>query len=462
MIKPLYRTHVFAILWAALAAILIVGCKDNTSEPALTPTAADYGHEAISRWNEVFLQIERHAAGYRPGPAPRALAYIGLATYEATIAGLPECNSLATQFAGLSIPVADPNVAYHWPSVVHGVHAALLRRFFATSEAQYRALIDDLESELTASFKAQYDPALVDASIAYGQSVAAAVWDWSKTDLIGHDAFLDPFSNYVWQDHYQGDGDWAPTFPGPGKPMFPFWGKARTFAILETDKLCVKPLDYSDAPNSPLFVQAMEVYVRSGTNRTVLDKWIAEFWSDDLLDVTFSPGPRWIAIADQVYANTQTNLAAAIVCNAKIGLALNDAAVACWHSKYYYNVERPESYIQREIDPTFEPPLNHPYTGATGITPSFPAYPSGHSTMGAAAAEVLSSMFGYNYSMVDKCHDFRSEFEGTARVFGSFYEMAEENAISRIALGVHFRMDCEEGVNLGLRCGRRVNDLPWK
>ncbi len=458
----MHRSYFMGLLWAFLVAILIVSCKDNENLPDSTSSAADYKHDAVSRWNEVFLQIERHAAGYRPGPAPRALAYIGLATYEATIAGLPEYNSLATQFAGLSIPTADPNIAYHWPSVVQGVHAFLVRRFFATSEAQYLAMIDALELELTASFKSQYDPALVDASMAYGQSVAAAVWDWSKTDLIGHDAFLDPFSNYVWQDHYQGDGDWIPTFPGPSKPMFPFWGKVRTFAIQETDKLCDEPLAYSDAPNSPLFVQAMEVYVRSGSNRVYQDKWIAEFWSDDLLDVTFSPGPRWIAIADQVYAIEQANLATAIVCNAKIGLALNDAAVACWHSKYYYNVERPESYIQREIDPTFEPPLNHPYTGATGITPSFPAFPSGHSTMGAAAAEILSSMFGYNYSMSDKCHLGRNEFLGQPRVFGSFYKMSEENAISRLALGVHFRMDSEVGVDLGLRCGRRVNDLPWQ
>jgi membrane-associated phospholipid phosphatase len=451
-----------AVFFAFLALFLIVGCKNTepTTEPVAT--AADYDHSVLSRWSDVFLQIERHAAGYRPGPAPRALAYIGLATYEATIGGLPTYRSLAPQYAGLSIPSPNPKQDYHWPSVVHGVHGFMLRRFFVTSDVQYKALIDALDSELTAQLKVQEDASIVDASIAYGQTVANAVWDWSKTDPIGHDAFLDPFSTYSWQANYQGDGDWAPTFPGPNKPMFPFWGKARTFAIQETDKLCKAPLPYGDAPTSPLFIQAMEVYSRSFANLSYDDKWIGEFWSDDLLDVTFSPGPRWIAVANQVYAIEQTDLATAIVSNAKIGMALNDAAVACWHSKYYYNVERPESYIQREIDPAFEPPLQHPYTGATGITPSFPAYPSGHSTMGAAAAEVLSTIFGYNYAMVDKCHFERTEFLGTPRSFGSFYEMAEENAISRIPLGVHFRMDCEEGVNLGYRCARRVNELPWQ
>jgi hypothetical protein len=40
--------------------------------------------------------------------------------------------------------------------------------------------------------------------------------------------------------------------------------------------------------------------------------------------------------------------------------------------------------------------------------------------------------------------------------------MANENAYSRIPLGVHWRMDCEEGVRFGIEIGRRVNDLPWK
>jgi hypothetical protein len=82
--------------------------------------------------------------------------------------------------------------------------------------------------------------------------------------------------------------------------------------------------------------------------------------------------------------------------------------------------------------------------------------------MGAAGAEILTSIFGNNYAMFDKCHNGRSEFLSTPRFFASFYDMAEENAMSRIPLGVHFRMDCEVGVDLGLVCGRKVNDLPWK
>ena len=100
--------------------------------------------------------------------------------------------------------------------------------------------------------------------------------------------------------------------------------------------------------------------------------------------------------------------------------------------------------------------------GEKGISPSFPAYPSGHSTFGAASAEALASVFGYSYSMTDNCHKHRAEFEGYPRTFNSFYEMANENAWSRVPLGVHFRMDAEEGMRYGTEIGREVNRLPWK
>jgi hypothetical protein len=125
-------------------------------------------------------------------------------------------------------------------------------------------------------------------------------------------------------------------------------------------------------------------------------------------------------------------------------------------------LERPESYIQRIIDPSWEPNLENPLNGTDGISPSFPAYPSGHSTFGAASAEALASVFGYSYAMTDNCHKNRSEFSGYPRSFTSFYEMANENAWSRVPLGVHFRMDAEEGMRYGTEIGRAVNRLNWK
>ena len=416
----------------------------------------DYPYEVAYEWNELFLEVEQYAAGYRPGPAPRALAYLGLAAYEACIEGMPEYNSLRQEY-GLDLPQVEANAEYHWPTVINASYAFLMTKFFS-SEASKIAL---LKSRNEGKYILQIPTDVFNRSVSHGTAVAAAIWDWARTDAIGHNAHQDPFGDYDWEAAWTRTGDWRATVPGPGKPMFPFWGNARSFAIQQNDKVCRPPLTYSESTSSAYYSQALEVYSQNTPTLSYTAEWIGEFWSDDLVNLTFSPGPRWIAIANQVYELEDANLATVLLATAKVGLALNDAAVGCWHSKYYYNVERPVSYINRVIDPSWKTNLYNPLTGEESISPSFPAYPSGHSTMGAAAAEALASVFGYDYAMTDRCHANRTEFEGQPRSFGSFFEMAQENAWSRVPLGVHWRMDCDEGVRFGTEIGRKVNRLPW-
>ena len=450
------KTNIYTLGVLFLALFALSCGKDEVTKPNLVSTETS---DVIVKWNDLFLEVERYAGGYRPGPAPRAIALIGLANYEACITGMPNYNSVASLYSGLVIPQPEVSRDYYWPSVVNASYAQLMTLFFPNVPKEQFSKIAFLESTMENTYASQSN---IIRSKAYGKAVAQAVWEWSKTDTYGHDAYKDPFGSYVWQDKFKKDGDWVPSVVG-GKPMYSNWGKVRTFAISEADKLCTAPIPYSTNKNSSYYAQGLEVYVESSAaTQTAEGKWIGEFWSDDLINLTFSPGPRWLAIATQVYVKEKSNLETALYANVKVGMALSDAAVACWHSKYYYNVERPFSYIQKNIDPNYKAALNNPLTGEKGITPSFPAYPSGHSTMGAAAAEALSSIFGYNYAMTDNCHKGRTDFAGTPRSFNSFYEMAQENAISRIPLGVHWRMDCEQGVNLGYKCGRIVNGLAWK
>jgi membrane-associated phospholipid phosphatase len=387
---------------------------------------------------------------------------MGLSAYEACISGMPEYKSLAPLYSGLVIPKIDPALIYHWPTVINTSYGYLMQQFFVdVPSAQFEAITKLADDNFNA-YATKVNTDVLNRSKEHGLNVAKAIWEWAKTDRIAYNHYKDPFQNYNWEAAYKKDGDWQPTFPGPGKPMGGVWGGVRTFAITESDKICRPPLAYSASETSKLYAQALEVYSQNTPTLSYEDEWIGEFWSDDLLNLTFSPGPRWIAVGDQVLKNENSNLEIAILMTAKVGLALHDAAVGCWRSKYYYNVERPQSYINRVIDPNWKPALFNPLTGEEGVTPSFPAYPSGHSTMGAAGAEALASIFGYNYAMTDRCHESRTEFEGKPRSFTSFLEMAQENAWSRVPLGVHYRMDCEEGVRYGIEIGRKVNNLPWE
>lgn len=442
-----------------IVSLFFAACQeDDQPAPSESGLAKSYNAEVPLAWMKLYLEFDRYAQGFRPGPSPRALAYINLAAYESIMKGMPDYQSLESLYAGLEMPAANENQAYHWPTVLNAVYASMMKRMVPPQiiAADQQA---DLQFKLLAleqSFYDKYQP-IVDAkvfarSVEHGEEMADAVWDWSTDDNAGHNAFLNARpTNYT---PPSGPGLWQPTAPDYGLAIFPFWGQVRTFAISEAEKLSRPPLPYSEDPNSLFYTQALEVK-NTVDAQDFTNQWIAEFWSDDQTGVALSPPARWISIANQVVEYEEVDLELAVLTYAKVSMAMNDAGVACWYSKYFYNVERPISYINRLIDPNWE-------VHYLSFTPSFPAYPSGHSTFGAAAAEVLSHIYGYDYYMTDFTHLGRSDFKGMPRSFSSFYEMAEENAYSRIPLGVHFRMDAEEGVRLGYAVGRRVNDMPFK
>ena len=444
---------VFALAFSACTS------DNNTPTPVeVVKLAKDYDSKVIQQWQEMLMDVERYAEVYRPCPAARMMGYVGFAAYESTVSGMPEYQSIAGRYPNLSIPAVETGKEYHWPTVINNVYATLFKKFFANVRASDLFKIASLESTLNVQTSNSLNTEVFNRSKAYGISVANAVWDYSATDKEGHDKYLDARpSGYT---PPTGQGKWQPTPPGNQRAMFPYWGKVRTFAIAETDKLARAPLPYSEDKTSAYYAQALEVYAAT-TPQTYENQWIGEFWSDDVLGFTFSPPVRVWAIANQIEVQEKSNLQTAILATVKSGLALNDASVACWNSKYYYNVERPISYIQKFINPNWNV-ASLTSTSFLQSTPAFPAYPSGHSTFAGAGFSALAQVFGENIFLTDRCHENRTDFNGKPRSFNSFSEMIFEDAYSRVYLGVHWRMDCEEGVRLGNQIARRVNALPFK
>jgi hypothetical protein len=103
-------------------------------------------------------------------------------------------------------------------------------------------------------------------------------------------------------------------------------------------------------------------------------------------------------IATQVLRAEDASLMTAAKTHARVGIAIRDAVVSCWSTKYRYNLVRPVTYLQRLIDPHWLSPL---------ATPSFPEYTSGHSVQSSAAFGVVGGLFGDRYSFVDHTHDDR-------------------------------------------------------
>lgn len=471
------RFLLFAVL---LLSLFASSCKTDTPPLSVSTPAESYDYKVFKSWTDKFLELDRYAKGNRPGTGPRALAYLGLSAYECVVPGMPDNNSLAITYYGLNMPKADPNLEYYWPACVNESYAFLMKKFFFQMATEYASLyqgIDHLRDVNHNQYTTETTPEILARSEAFGKSIAEAIYQWEQQDVAGHNAFLNP--QPVDYQPPAGAGLWQPTWPDYGAAVFPYWGEVRRFAMRETDLLAKAPAPYDESPLSSFYGQAIETY--QTVNNIVANgpgayeaRWKAEFWSDDILGLTFGPPPRLAAIANQVVEKENLNLARCAELYAKLGMAMSDAGVSIWKSKYYYNVERPISYIRRVVAQQYPEAanwkslLNNPISGTTGITPAFPAYPSGHSGFGGAGGKILSSFFEYNaehpggYTFTDLCHQGRTEFLGTPRTFTSFSEMAIEDAYSRIPLGVHFRMDCEEGLRLGELAAHRVLELPWK
>lgn len=445
----------------AVFILLFSGCENDSIDPHY-PKPDDYDYTVPLAWNNLFLDVERYTPGYRPPVSARTAGYIGLTAYESVVWATLNNRSFSGYYPGLTLPKPELANEYDWEAVLNSAYEAAFYYYFPTSPASQQFKIRDLAESFHREFEKRNSQEVYNRSVEYGYDVARVIYEWSKTDHAGHEGYLknvDPTYTPP-----QGHGKWQPTYPDYSRALLPRWGQVRTFAALATDKVA-PPYEVSDEPGSEIYNEAKEVLdlvnlIKSGQNHE--DKWIAEFWSDDCPILTFTPAGRWIAVTNQVVEEERADLSTAVVAYAKVSMAIADAGIRCWGEKYSYNLERPIDYIRRVIPGAGNwNTLMCPDGSGNYYTPPFPAYPSGHATFGAAAATVLTDIFGTNYSLEDHCHVGRTEFLSTPRKFDAFHDMASENAYSRIPIGVHFRIDAEAGIELGNIVGQRVNDLPW-
>jgi hypothetical protein len=396
-------------------------------------------------WNKFVLDAELNTEGYRGPIAARTYAYIGMAAYESARPGFDgDFRSMASMFNGLILPPAPPDALYSMEIALNSCYTTIIKHFFLSGPETIR----NRQKMLAEKWNATLHPGQLDerirASTAFGKQIADAIYTWSATDTFGFEAnhhnydrtFIPP----------AGEGYWVPSPDFPMPALLPYWGKIRPFVITVDDFIADSLPPYSTATNDLYHKQAVEI-VSFSKPLSSENQWIAEFWHDDRPGLTFSPSGHWLAITNQVIQKEQPAIEKTLSVYLKIGFALADAMIACWKSKYIYNVMRPETYIQTHIDPNWRP---------YSPSPSFPSYPSGHSMMGAAAAEVLVDEFGSPYAMTDYSHDWLPDYSVEPRKFNSFDDMARENAMSRLFLGVHWRFDCEEGLRLGSLIGKKI------
>ncbi|WP_317167792.1 phosphatase PAP2 family protein [Spirosoma sp. KUDC1026] len=404
-------------------------------------------------WSDMQLKLIRNTSGFAPPIAARSFGYAGITLYEAIVAGLPERRSLVGQLQQLTkLPKPETNQAYNWVLSANAAQAFILKSLFANTSTVYKNRIDSLENALYTQYKSP-DNAVNQRSAEFGKAIAAAIFEWSKTDG-GHEAYSRVFpTGYTVPT---GAGMWQPTENNQKTPMLPYWGKNRTFLSATSTLPMPTPLVISTDVKSQYFAQYLEVYTKNKA-LTQPEKEIAVWWADDPSE-TFTPPGHSYNLARIAIKTSGAPLGKAAETLARTGIAVTDAFIACWKCKYTFNNERPYTYVRRAIDPNWIP---------FWPSPPFPGYSSGHATQSAASATVLADLFGDQFPFTDDTHtgrarDVARNTDFKARRFKSFWETAEESALSRFLGGIHTRQDNDTGLQEGRKIGQYINALQWK
>jgi len=417
-----------------LNVLFLNSCADHDPGPI---TFFYRGDVAVS-WINMQLRLVRTTPVIPATTFARPFAYSGIAGYESVVPGMANYKSLAGQLNGLTgLPTAAKNVSYSWPLSANAALAAINRSLFSNTSAANLASIDSLEAAYQATYQVGLRPEVVNRSIDFGKKVAAAVFEWSKTD--GYDnaaAYTPPV----------GPGLWVPTSPAFGPPIFPYWGSNRPIVAGSGDNAQPgPPLAYSVEPGSPFYLMVKEVYDISQAS-TPEQKAIALFWNDVPNGRSFTPPGHWISILVQVLAKENTGLDKALMAYAKVGICLNDATISAIKTKYTYNLLRPVSYIRSTLgQPTWSPLIP---------TPAQPEYSAAHAVVSSTAAEALTQLFGANYAFTDQNY---AQFGLGTRSYTSFEQAGMEGGYSRLYGGIHYRPSIEKGEVQGKKVAQNIN-----
>ncbi len=440
-------------IWTLIAIIALFYSCETKKE---TIKLADF--EIANKWAEMTLYILKNTPANSPTFASRSIGYIGLTMYESIVNGYPEYNSMVGQLNGLDqLPQSNTNEEYNWKIALNAGQSSILKNIYLQTSDENKLKIDSLHNELFAQMEGEIeDKEVLARSEKYGVEVAERIFEWSKTDG-GHRAYLKNFDK-DWS-HPVFSGSWQPPLFSQSfshHPLHPYWGKNRTFLKINSELAIPSYMEYDTTPGSTYYEQFKSVYDKDLT-LTQSEKEAALWWGDDP-DVTFTPPGHSYYIAMKIIDDRKPNLIECAETFARIGMAVADAFINCWKWKYHYFTERPNTFIPKYIDQTWE---------SFWPDPPFPAFPSGHAIQAATAASVLIDLFGEEFTFVDDSHAGRErdeirEVDFVPRKFNKFWDVAVETANSRFYGGIHIPLDNQVGLEEGKRIAENVNHLRWK
>jgi hypothetical protein len=424
--------------------------------------------DPILEWNAVMLEANAvdHAqtAPEQGGPilTSRAFAIVSAAMYDAY-------NSIER--------IGEPYLVTAKRGRGANVDAAVAQAAHDTLVALYPSQASVFDAALTAALDDIVDGYGENQGKRIGKEVARRILAARADD--GRSSLEDP--NYQPMDEI-GFHDVDPLHPLQG-----FYGSGAmaidSFVVPDLDPFTARRLDDGTVEGRLAYLQSdeytaayQEVLALGGdgtttpTERSDEQTEIGIYWAYDGRPGLGTPPRLYNQIVREIVEQEGNTTAENARLFALVNLAMADAGLAAWKNKYEDDFWRPILGIREGADDgnpetlgdaEFIPlgaPASNPRPGETNFTPPFPAYVSGHATFGAAMFEMVENFYGRDdltFSFVsDEFNGITRGTDGSVRplverTYSSLTEAKVENAVSRIYLGIHWRMDADEGIAIG-------------
>ncbi len=432
-----------AILPVMLCAM--VACKQKSNEYKTAFSNPILFCKTVKQLNDVVLENN-----FPPVIASRNYVYANIAAYECVAAGDSSYKSLHTQIKHLpKMPIADveKEINYSLAALLSFTKVGNAVTFPEGSMMGYYEELKNMADSLGMPNN------ILDNTIAYSDSVVATIMRWSKKDNYAQTRTAERYS--VQSDI---EGRWIPTPPMYASALEPHWREIRTMVLdSAAEFMPAAPPAFDIKNKNSIYYKALMEVKNIGDSLTEAQKEIAEFWDDNPFKMNvvghasyatkkFSPPGHWMNIVGIAAKEAKADFNTTVAAYTQTAISLFDGFISCWDEKYKTNCARPETVINKYITDAW-----HPYIQ----TPPFPSYTSGHATISAAAAEVMTAWFGDNLILTDTS---LLEFGIKARTIQSFRAASKEAALSRLYGGIHFRHDNEAGNLMGTKIGIFILD----
>jgi len=240
-------------------------------------------------------------------------------------------------------------------------------------------------------------------------------------------------------------GVWVPTPPAFAPALLPGWGEVTPWVLRQGSQFRLPPPPRVDDDRYVADVaEVRDLGAVASVARTAYQTDVAKWWTPSAV-VLWNPIARQVSVGRGLSVSENARLFALL------NIAAADAAIACWDSKYAYNVWRPISAI-RNADGVRIPP--DPAWSPFLATPPFPEYPSAHNEISGAMAQVLTALLGDTPGVTMVAHSpANPTFD---HLWTQFSQGTEEVINARVWEGIHFRNSDEQGMRAGRCVGQFV------